>query len=115
MIIRNELEFEAFCEEGMFQRQHMASILAQSFDPLFNLTCVFSCVARLVQREILSKVEGTMGMSQVIDDEHHKVLYKLVRLYFAIQYLELRKYLLVREVLVKNVRNVIIGFSDGSL
>ena len=92
----------------------MASIITQSFDPLFNLTSVFLCVARLVQREILSKVDGTMGMNQIIDNEHHKVLYKLVKLYFAIQYLELPRYLLVRNVPVENVRNVIIGFSDGS-
>ena len=94
--IRNELEFEAFCTKGMFQRQHMSSILAQSFDPLFNLTSIFTCVARLVQREILSQEGGVMSMSQKVNVKHYRVLYKLVKLYFAIQYLELPRYLLVR-------------------
>ena len=35
--------------------------------------------------------------------------------YFDIQYLELPKYLLVRDVPVENMKNVIFGFSDGSL
>ena len=113
--IRNELEFEAFCMKGMFQCQHMSSILALSFYPLFNLTSIFTCVARLVQREILSQEEGVMSMSQKVNVKHYRVLYKLVKLYFAIQYLELPRYLLVRDVPVENMRNVIFGFSDGSL
>ena len=113
--IRNDLEFESFCAKGMFQHQHMVSILAQSFDPLFNLTCIYTCVARLVQREILSQEDGTMGMSQIVNVKHYKVLSKLVKLYFAIQYLELPRYLLVKDVPVENMKNVIFGFSDCSL
>ena len=111
--IRDGLEFEAFCTKGMFQRQHMSSILAQSFDLLFNLTSIITCVARLVHKDILSQEEGVMSMSKKVNVNHYRVLYKLVRLYFAIQYLELLRYLLVRDVPVENMRNVIFGFCDG--
>ena len=53
-------------------------------------------------------------MPRKVDPIHHTVLIKLVGLYFAIQYLELPRYSLVRDVPAENIRNVIIGFSDGS-
>ena len=53
-------------------------------------------------------------MSHKIDPIHHKELIKLFGLYFAIQYLELPRYLLVKDIPAENIRNVIIGFSDGS-
>ena len=40
---------------------------------------------------------------------------KLAHFFFAIQKLNLPRYLLVREVPAPNIINVIMGFSDGSL
>ena len=85
IIIRNTPEFVAFIEKGVFQRQHLSSLIAQSFDPLFVLIATYGNVARLIQRTILSTYDkkGTMPMSHQIDSKHHKLLIKLAKLYFA--------------------------------
>ena len=54
IIIRNTSEFSAFIQKGVFQRQHLSSLIAQSFDPLFVLIATYGNTARLVQRHILS-------------------------------------------------------------
>ena len=54
-------------------------------------------------------------MSHKVDPKHHELLIKLAHFFFAIQKLDLPRYLLVREVPAPNIRNVIMGFSDGSL
>ena len=62
----------------------------------------------------MSTYDGVMPMTHTIAPVYYNVLYKLVKLYFATQYLELPRYLLVRDVPADNIRNVIFGFSDGS-
>ena len=89
--------------------------MTQAFDPQFNLTCVYTCLARLTQRHILSRHGGVMSMSHKVDPEYHQILIRLVRFFFTIQHLDLPRYLLVKEVPAPNIRNVIMGFSDGSL
>ena len=34
IVIRNVTEFKNFCTQGLFQRQHLSSLIAQTFDPL---------------------------------------------------------------------------------
>ena len=87
IVIRNTSEFSAFIQKGVFQRQHLSSLIAQSFDPLFVLIATYGNVARLIQRTILSRYDkkGTMPMSHQIDSKHYKLLIKLARLYFACQ------------------------------
>ena len=77
IVIRNVDEFKRFCANNTFQ-QHMASLMEQAFDPQFNLTCVYTCVARLTQRHILSQQDGVMLMSQKVDLVHNAILIKLV-------------------------------------
>ena len=114
IVIRNVDEFIAFCSQGVFQRQHLSSLIAQVFDPLFNITCIYLSVARLINREILSAKEGVMPMTEKVNPMHYFLLYKLVTLYFRIQFLKLPRYLLVKDVPSENIKNVILAFSDGS-
>ena len=55
-----------------------------------------------------------MPMSYQIDRKHYPILVKLAQLFFACQKLTVPRYLLVKDVSSKNIRNVIYGFSDGS-
>ena len=66
IVIRNTAEFRDFCAQGLFQRQHLSSLVAQTFDPLMCLNSVFLCIARLLNREITSEHETTMPMTHQI-------------------------------------------------
>merc|ERR1712115_344996 len=59
--------------------------------------------------------KGVMPMTHRIDRRHHALLNKLANLFFACQELTVPRYLLVKDVSAKNIRNVIYGFSDGSV
>ena len=67
VVIRNLQEFKNFCEAGTFQRQHLSSLMAHSFDPNFVLNGVYSCLTHLLNGEILSSSEHKISMTTVID------------------------------------------------
>merc|ERR1712089_27624 len=108
IVIRNAKEFNAFIKKNVFRRQHLSSLIAQAFDPLMILIASYSNVARLIQRHILSTYDGkgVMPMSYQIDCKHYNLLNKLAKLFFACQRLTVPRYLLVKDVSSKNIRNV---------
>ena len=116
VVIRNSAEFYDFIQRDVFLRQHLSSLVAQAFCPLFLLIASYGNVARLIQRHILSTYnkKGVMPMSHQIDREHYSLLCKLAGFFFACQELTVPRYLLVKDVSAKNIRNVIYGFCDGS-
>ena len=116
IVIRNSCEFNDFIQKDVFQRQHLSSLVAQAFCPLFILIASYGNVARLIQRHILSTYnkKGVMRMTHRIDRRHYSILNKLASLFFACQELTVPRYLLVKDVSAKNIRNVIYGFCDGS-
>ena len=50
IIIRNVKEFELYIGKGLFQKQHLSSLMTQLFDLLFTLNCLFQCIVRLLNR-----------------------------------------------------------------
>ena len=114
IVIRNGEEFKEFLKQGRFTRQSLYSLVAQTFDPLCCLNGVFLCIARLVNRLCIMDYEGTMPLKFPIDKKHFPKLEKVVNMYFRIQTLQLRRYLLMRDVPLDCMENTIIAFSDGS-
>ena len=61
--IRNPQEFSNFLNQGGFQRQHIASLVCQCFDPTFIFNSIYHNVARLVNRKIVKSVPNTMPIT----------------------------------------------------
>ena len=113
--IRNIGEFSRFLDQGQFQRQDISLLLAQCFDPAFTFNSIYHNVARLINRRILQSTPGTMPMYHRIDKEHFPLLNKLADLFFQTQSTSVPKHLLIPNTRLNNMRNYLIGFSDGSL
>ena len=112
--IRNTDEFSNFLKQGRFQRQHISSLLSQCFDPCFTFNAVYHNVARLINRRVIKSVSHTMPMTHRIQKDHYPLLRKLAQLFFETQTLTAKRYLLLEGVTMKNMRNYLLGFSDGS-
>merc|ERR1711895_273719 len=113
--IRNPGEFSNFLNQGHFQRQHISSLLSQCFDPSFTFNAIYHNVARLINRRVLKSTSTTMPMNYRIKKEHYPLLNKLADLFFQTQSLSVPKHLLLPNTSLINMRNYLIGFSDGSL
>ena len=115
VICRNAREFEEYLSKGSFQRHHIASIMTQLFDPLFCLNAIFFNIAKFLNREITSSYLGTMPWLHKIDPKYNRKLVKIVRLYFRVQYLNIPRYILCKDLPLNKMNNMILAFSDGSL
>merc|ERR1712101_42572 len=113
--IQNPGEFSNFLHQGNFQRQHISSLLSQCFDPSFTFNAIYHNVARLINRRVLKSTSTTMPMNYQIKKEHYPLLNKLADLFFQTQTLSVPKHLLLKNTSSINMRNYLIGFSDGSL
>merc|ERR1712115_345626 len=112
--IRNTGEFTNFLHLGKFQRQHISSLLSQCFDPSFTFNAIYHNVARLINRRILQSTSFTMPMTYKIQEEHYPILSKLAELFFETQTLSVPRHLLLKNTSSFDMRNYLIGFSDGS-
>ena len=110
------LEFQTFLAEGKFSRHHFASIQTQLFDSSFCLNGIYLNVGKLLNREIIVDYEGPNSMPWLhkIDPKFYYKITKLVQFYFQSQYLHINRYLLCKELSLKKMKNMVIGFSDGS-
>merc|ERR1712089_38349 len=115
IIIRNPGEFANFLNQGNFQRQHISSLLSQCFDPCFTFNAIYHNVARLINRRVLKSTNRTMPMNYRIKKEHYPILNKLADLFFQVQSLSVPKHLLLPNTSLVNMRNYLLGFSDGLL
>merc|ERR1712089_73008 len=113
--IRNLGEFSNFLDQGHFQRQNISSLLSQCFDPSFTFNAKYHNVARLINRRVLRSTNGTMPMNYKMKKEHCPLLNKLADLFFQVQSLSVPKHLLLPNTSLVNMRNYLLGFSDGSL
>merc|ERR1711962_1231259 len=113
--IQNLGEFSNFLDQGHFQRQHISSLLSQCFDPSFTFNAIYHNVARLINRRVLRSTPGIMPMNYRIKKEHYPLLNKLADLFFQVQSLSVPKHLLLPNTSLVNMRNYLLGFSDGSL
>ena len=64
----------------MFQRQHFSSLVAQCLDSTFALKAIYSCVARLLNHEILDEEEQPLPMTTKIHPRHFPKLNKGINL-----------------------------------
>merc|ERR1711973_412670 len=112
--IRNTGEFTNFLYLGKFQRQHISSLISQCFDPTFTFNAIYHNVARLINRRILQSTTFTMPMTYNIEEEHYPILNKLAELFFETQTLSVPRHLLLKNTSSFDMRNYLIGFSDGS-
>ena len=112
--IRNTGEFSNFLYLGKFQRQHISSLISQCFDPTFTFNAIYHNVARLINRRILQSTTFTMPMTYNIQEEHYPILNKLAELFFETQTLSVPRHLLLKNTSSLDMRNYLIGFSDGS-
>merc|ERR1712082_473443 len=108
------LGFSNFLHQGHFQRQHISSLLSQCFDPSFTFNAIYHNVARLINRRILKSTSHTMPMTYRIQEEHYPLLSKLAELFFETQTLAVHRHLLLKNTSSFDMRNYLIGFSDGS-
>ena len=88
--------------------------MTQLFDPLFTLNSSFQCVAKLLNREIVSQYDGNMPWTKAIDLKYYKKLCKLVTFYFKIQFLHIPQYLLCKNLSIDKMSNTVLTFSDRS-
>merc|ERR1712089_12019 len=112
--IRNTGKFSNFLQQGKFQRQHISSLISQCFDPSFTFNAIYHNVARLINRKILKSTSNTMPMTYRIQKEHYPLLSKLAELFFQTQTLSVPRHLLLKNTSSFDMRNYLIGFSDGS-
>merc|ERR1712115_548631 len=112
--IWNTGEFSNFLSLGKFRRQHISSLISQCFDPTFTFNAIYHNIARLINRRILQSTKFTMSMTYNIQKEHYPILNKLAELFFETQTLSVPRHLLIKNTSSLDMRNYLIGFSDGS-
>ena len=112
--LRNVAEFSNFLKLQKFTRSHLAALCNGVYCPQGNLDAVYSNIARLIQRHIISEAGAVMSWSTKIDSKHFPILEKLATLYFKVQHLTMPRFCLLLEPL-HNVEFYLVAFSDGSV
>ena len=93
----------------------MSSLLSQVFDPAFIFNAIYHNVAKLINRRLVTSNPKPLAMTQKVPEFHFPILKKLSQLFFETQKLSTPRYALLPNTPVANMKNYIIGFTDGSL
>ena len=93
----------------------MSSLLSQVCDPSFTFNCIYHNVARMINRVIIKSENKTITMAAKIKRKHFHMLEKLSELFFQTQTLQASRYMLLPQTKLKDLKNYIMAFSDGSL
>ena len=92
----------------------MSSMFDQVFNPSLIFNTIYHNVARLINRRIVRSAPRTMPINSTIREEHFPLLEKPSQLFFETQKLQAPRYILLSDIQTKDMKNYIIGFSDGS-